>query len=80
MSKIVLGLLVITVLCTPLTFGQKKVLSAEDYHRWSTLSNPCISDDGNWLAYDLKYNMAGKEDPDERKLLVKSIDGSKDKL
>jgi esterase/lipase len=78
MKKFLLAILTLILLSSPFTHGQKKILSTEDYKKWSSINNQAISDDGNWVAYDLTFNMAGDDDPDERKLFVKRVDGKKE--
>lgn len=46
--------LFITILLTPLiTHPQKKYLSPEEYNRWTSLQRTTLSEDGNWVSYNL---------------------------
>ena len=36
-----------------------------------------ISNNGEWVAFDLSHEMAGENDPDERMLYIKQVDGKK---
>lgn len=40
---------------TPLTTGNKKVLTVDDYARWRTIDNAIVSSDGKWVAYGLRF-------------------------
>ena len=46
--------LFLTILLTTLiTHAQKKYLGPEEYNRWTSLQRTTLSDDGNWVSYNL---------------------------
>ncbi|WP_159076271.1 prolyl oligopeptidase family serine peptidase [Flagellimonas amoyensis] len=60
------------MLATCLLWGQvpsKKNLTPQDYHRWSTLLMPQISDDGQWVSYTKQYDYG------QDTLFIRSTDG-----
>ncbi|MDD7888228.1 S9 family peptidase [Flavivirga sp. 57AJ16] len=48
----------------------KKKLTPNDYHRWSTLFIPQISDDGQWVSYTKQYDYG------QDTLFISSTDGN----
>jgi len=49
------NILIITILIisTNLLFAQKKTLSHSVYEKWKTIDNAIISNDGNWVSYQI---------------------------
>mgnify|MGYP003951558063 CR=1 FL=1 len=58
-NREVLFSFILLMLATCPLWGQvtsKKSLTPKDYHRWSTLFLPQISDDGQWVSYSKQYD------------------------
>ncbi len=58
-NREVLFSFILLMLATCPLWGQvtsKKTLTPKDYHRWSTLFLPQISDDGQWVSYTKQYD------------------------
>lgn len=53
-SKTLLLIILFAVNCS--VFAQDKVLTVDDYDRWSRIVGTEISNNGNWVAYGLRPN------------------------
>ena len=52
--------------------SQKRLLTPQDYHLWSSLWQDKISSNGNWTSYGLRYEYTGKDT-----LIVKKTYGNR---
>ncbi|UBZ13623.1 prolyl oligopeptidase family serine peptidase [Flagellimonas marinaquae] len=71
-NREVLFSFILLMLATCPLWGQvtsKKSLTPKDYHRWSTLLMPEISDDGKWVSYIKQYDYG------QDTLFIRSTDG-----
>lgn len=50
------ALLFFSIIFTSLLYSQNKVLTVNDYHRWSRVSGATISPDGDWISYVKRPN------------------------
>lgn len=72
MKKSLLGLGLSILIFSSTLLAQQKVLTVDDYHRWSRIVGTELSDNGNWMAYALRPN--GGDDT----LFVKSLNSDKE--